>query len=326
MNDSLVRPYAPPDWTAIAPLVEAWPFKPFARHSRWNASDLFSFTSARIRKTLENENNASCVVLGETQARGFASFTVLPWDSEQIGVPAARIDYLVAEGSYAQQYQTKKKLLDHVIVAADERGVRHLSVRVDASDLSSLHLFEQEDFITVDSILTLAVDLAAHRPVPPPDDFKIRLATADDAECVAALARTVFVYDRFHADPFISSERAGELHATWLHNSCTGKAADAVVLAEDHTGLLGFMTCALQRDTRKLGRIVGTVVMVASAEHARGRGVAHATLMAAIEWFREQRCEIVDTGTQGRNIPCVRLLQKCGFRLAGSSISLRRLL
>ena len=326
MNDSLVRPYAPPDCAAIAPLVEAWPFKPFARHSRWNASDLFSFTSARIRKTLENENTASCIVLRETQARGFASFTVLPWDSEQIGVPAARIDYLVAEGSYAQQYQTKKKLLDHVIVAADERGVRHLSVRVDASDLSSLHLLEQEDFVTVDSILTLALDLAAHRPVPRPDDFKIRLATADDANRVAALARTVFVYDRFHADPFISSERAGELHATWLHNSCTGQAADAVVLAEDHTGLLGLMTCALQRDTRKLGRMVGTVVMAASAEYARGRGVAYATLMAAIDWLREQGCGIVDVGTQVRNIPCMALLQKCGFRLVGSSISLRRLL
>ena len=110
MNDSLVRPYAPPDWAPIAPLVEAWPFKPFARHSRWNAADLFSFTSARIRKTLENENDVSCVMLRENQARGFASVTVLPWDSEQIGVPAARVDYLVAEGSYLEQYQTKKKI------------------------------------------------------------------------------------------------------------------------------------------------------------------------------------------------------------------------
>ena len=326
MNNTLVRPYTPPDWATIAPLVEAWPFKPFARHGRWNAADLFSFTSARIRKTLENENSASFVMLRGNQAHGFAAFTVLPWDSEQIGVPSARIDYLVAEGSYVEQYQTKKKLLDHVIVAADERGVRHLSVRVDASDLSSLHLLEQEDFITVDSILTRALDLAAHQSVPPPDDFKIRLATAGDAERAAALARTAFVYDRFHADPFISSVRAGELHATWLHNSCTGKAADAVVLAEDHTGLLGFMTCALQRDTRKLGRMVGTVVMVASAERARGRGVAYATLMAAIDWFREQGCEIVDIGTQVRNIPCTGLLQKCDFRLVGASISLRRVL
>ena len=73
--------------------------------------------------------SASFVMLRGNQAHGFAAFTVLPWDSEQIGVPAARIDYLVAEGSYAEQYQTKKELLDHVIVAADERGVRQQARR-----------------------------------------------------------------------------------------------------------------------------------------------------------------------------------------------------
>ena len=201
-----------------------------------------------------------------------------------------------------------------------------MSARVDASDLSALHVLEEAGFITVDGLLTIALDLATHKSIERPHDFQIRLATPDDAERVADLARTAFLYDRFHADPFISPERANELHATWLRNSCTGKAADAVMLAEDHTGLLGFMTCALQHDTRKLGRMVGTVVMAASAESARGRGVGHATLMAALDWFREQGCEIVDSGTQVRNIPCLGLFQKCGFRIVGSSISLRRLL
>jgi dTDP-4-amino-4,6-dideoxy-D-galactose acyltransferase len=252
---------------------------------------------------------------------------MLPWDSDQLGMRAARVDYLIAEGTYDEQLQVKEMLIEQVLLEAHDRGVWHLSARVDASDLSALHVLEEAGFITVDGILTIALDLASHNCIERPHDFQIRLATSDDADRVADLARTAFIYDRFHADPFISPNRAGELHATWLRNSCTGKAADAVILAEDDTGLLGFMTCVLQHDTRKeLGRMVGTVVMAASAEAARGRGVAYATLMAALDWFKEQGCEIVDSGTQVRNIPCLGLFQKCGFRIVGSSISLRRLL
>lgn len=327
MNTCLVRSYTPSNWVHIAPLLADWPFKPLARHDRWPQAGLLKFTCERVQGALGNEDGATLVALRQGQARGFACLTMLPWDSDQLGMRAARVDYLIAEGSYDEQLQVKEMLIEQVLLEAHDRGVWHLSARVDASDLSALHVLEEAGFITVDGILTIALDLASHNSIERPHDFQIRLATSDDADRVADLARTAFIYDRFHADPFISPNRAGELHATWLRNSCTGKAADAVILAEDDTGLLGFMTCVLQHDTRKeLGRMVGTVVMAASAEAARGRGVAYATLMAALDWFKEQGCEIVDSGTQVRNIPCLGLFQKCGFRIVGSSISLRRLL
>lgn len=327
MNTCLVRSYTPNNWVHIAPLLADWPFKPLARHDRWPLPNLLNFTCERVQGAIGNEDGAAWVALQQGQARGFACLTMLSWDSEQLGMSAARVDYLIAEGTYSEQLQVKEKLMEQLLLEAHDRGVWHLSARVDASDLSALHVLEEAGFITLDGILTLALDLARHKSIERPHDFQIRLATPDDAERVADLARIAFIYDRYHADPFISPERAGELHATWLRSSCTGKAADAVMLAEDNTGLLGFMTCALQPDTHKqLGRMIGTVVMAASTEAARGRGVAYATLMAALDWFREQGCEIVDSGTQVRNIPSLGLFQKCGFRIVGSSISLRRLL
>jgi dTDP-4-amino-4,6-dideoxy-D-galactose acyltransferase len=326
MNSCLVHPYTPDNWVHIAPLLAAWPFKPLARHDRWLAPSLLDFTCERVQGAIGNEAGVTWVAQRENRACGFACFTMLPWDSEQLGVTAARIHYLVAEGSYGEQQQIKRALLEHVLEEAQERSVWHLSVRVDASDLSSLHVLEQAGFITVDGILTFALDLTTHRPNEATHDFKIRLASAADADQAAALARTAYVHDRFHSDPFIDRGRADELHATWLRNSCAGKAADAVVLAEDETGLLGFVTCALQRDTAHLGRMVGTIVLVASAAHARGRGVGFATTMTALEWFRQQGCEIVEVGTQLRNIGASRLYQKCGFRIVGSCISLRHLL
>jgi dTDP-4-amino-4,6-dideoxy-D-galactose acyltransferase len=327
MNNCVVKPYTDDSRTRVAPLVAADPFKPLARPDGWAAANLSDFAFQCVTKTLGCDASSSWLTMDGNRARGFACLSMLPWDSEQLGVTAARIDYLVAEGSYDQQRQVKKALLKQVLAGAQARGVEHLSVRVDASDASSLHLLEESGFITVDAILTFALDLNSHPSAELTNDFGIRLATAADAEPAAALARNSYLHDRFHCDPSITKSRADELHATWLRNSCTGKAADAVILAEDAAGLLGFVTCAVRRDTAdRLGRTVGTIVLVAAAARARGRGVGYAMTMAALEWFRQQGCKIVEVGTQLRNLTASRLYQRCGFRLAGSSVSLRLLI
>ena len=327
MSTGVICAYTNNNRSQVASLVAQWPFKPLARHHVWGAANLFDLAAQRVMKTLENENGAAWVMVEGNQARGFASLTMLPWDSEQIGVTAARLDYLIAEGSGNEQQQIKKALLACVMEHAEVRGVRHLSIRVDASDTSSLHALERCGFLTVDGILTFALDLNAYRPAPSNHDFQIRLATVADANAAAALARTAYVHDRFHSDPSIARERADELHASWVRNSCTGDAADAVWLAQDESGLLGYVTCSVQRDTaERLGHLVGTIVLVATAERARGRGVGQANTMAALEWFRQRGCQIVEVGTQLRNIPASRLYQKCGFQIVGSSVSLRRLI
>ena len=63
---------------------------------------------------------------------------------------------------------------------------------------------------------------------------------------------------------------------------------------------------------------------MATALDARGRGIAKATTYGALDWFREQGVDIVEVGTQLRNIPASRLYEACGFRLVASSLSLRK--
>jgi dTDP-4-amino-4,6-dideoxy-D-galactose acyltransferase len=321
MNNYLVRPYTTPDWTHLAPLLETWSFKP-GSNERPSENGL---VCERIREALGNDGGA-WVVVQQNHVRGFACLRKLPWDSEQLCMSAARIDYLVATGSYCEQRASKEMLLEELLVEAQDLGVWHLSVRVNSSDLSTLHVLEEAGFITVDGILTFALELKDHSCPERLHDFGIRLAISDDAPQAAALARTAYVYDRFHSDPFIDRERADELHANWLRNSCAGTAADAVLIAEDQSGLLGFVTCNLSGGDDKNCVRTGTIALVASAESARGHGVAYELTMAALEWFRGKDCQIVEVGTQLSNIPASRLYQKCGFRLKATSISLRRLL
>lgn len=326
MNSNMIRACGADNRQQVASLLAQLQFPALAGQQQRRPASL-PFVTARVMKTLENENGAAWVMIENSEACGFAALSMLPWDSEQLGVTAARLEYLIAKGSDTEQRQRKKALLACVLEQAEVLGVRHLSVRVDAADLSSLHVLERSGFVTMDGLLTFAFDLAQHTPAGTGHNFKIRLATAADADAAALLAGTAYVHDRFHSDPFIPRERADRLHATWLRNSCQGRAADAVVLVEDQTGLLGYVTCAVQGNSEEpLGRKMGTIVLVATDERARGLGVGHAATMAALEWFRQEGCEIVEVGTQLRNIPAARLYQKCGFRMVGSSVSLRRLL
>jgi dTDP-4-amino-4,6-dideoxy-D-galactose acyltransferase len=326
MNNCLVRPYAAPDWANLAPLIEASPFKPAGCNLKDHTPENDPVIE-HIRDAQGNDGGAWIVVQQE-HVRGFGCFRKLPWDSQQLRMPAARIDYLLAAGSYNEQRSAKEMLLEELLVEAQNLGVWHMSARVDASDLSTLHVLEEAGFITVDGLLTFVLDLKEHSPVEPINDFKIRLANADDAPETAALARSAFVYDRFHADPFIDRKLADELHANWVRNSCDGDAADAVLIAEDESGLLGFVTCKLAGyvEHNSSNHRRGAIALVASAPQARGRRVGYSLTMAALEWFRRSGCEIVEVGTQLSNIPASRLYQKCGFQLRATSVSLRRLL
>lgn len=327
MTTYIVECYTPSDWPHVATLIETWPFKPHAGHARWPAKRMTALCLARATGTLQNSESVGWIALSADTILGFTSLSVLPWDSGQIGLPAARIDYLVATGNYVEQHQIKEALLSTALQYATRHGVRHLSVRLNASDLSGLHALEQAGFITVDSILTFALDVSDMPLAELNGDIDIRLAIPSDGAATAELARQAYVYDRFHSDPYIPSKRADELHATWLRNSCAGGAADAVVLAEKNQSLLGFVTCKLQRDTKThLGELIGAIVLVATTKEARRRGIARATTLAALDWFRQQDAVIVEVGTQVRNIPASRLYESCGFRLINASTSLRKLL
>ena len=315
------------EWAQISALIERWPFKPLAHHPNQNSPDLFTITAGRVIRTLESDKGAAWMMVQQNRTQGFTSLSMLPWDSQQIGVTAGRIDYLVAEGAYQHQHETKKALLRHAINEATRRGIWHLSVRVDSNDLSSLHVLEEAGFITVDNILTYALDLCDHRIESREHRVSIREATEADSERAGHLALSVYSKDRFHSDPFINKDRADQLHSEWIRNSCKGIAADVVFVAESEQQLLGFISCKVQRDTAKqFGQTIGTIVLVGCDENARGRGIGHSLTMSALNWFKNQGCDVVHVGTQLRNLPASRLYQKCGFRLVGSSTSLRLVL
>ena len=316
----------PDRFEACVPLLRAYPFKPYTRYAQGVGEEaLQQLFLVQVRPSIESDGRFALWIAGPDGAQGLAAWTRLVWDSQQLGVGTGRLDYLIASGDYEDQYTAKEALLRAVLEACADQGIRHLTARLHASDLSSIHLLEQHGFIAVDGILTFSFDIRDTHWPSPPEGFEIRLFRSEDIEQVKAIARSSFVYDRFHSDPRIPKAVADELHAVWLENSCLGVAADAVIVAAEKGRILGFVTCKIVRQTTQyLGLTIGAIVLVATAPNARGQGAAKATTYGTLDWFREQGVDIVEVGTQLRNIPASRLYEACGFRLVASSLSLRK--
>jgi len=258
---------------------------------------------------------------------GLAAWSHLPWDSEQFGFEAARVDLLAAAGDYRRARELKALLLCGLLESCRERRIRHLIARADAGDFSTIHALEAAGFETIDGIQTFSLTLGDSVLPEDRNDCEVRLFRQQDLEQILTIARSSYIFDRFHADCALPPETADAVNETWLWNSCLGKAADSVVVAVQGSQVLGYVTCKIDRETGPgLGLLFGTIVLVATIAAARGRGVGRAGTFGALKWFREQGVRVVEVGTQLRNLPAGRLYQSCGFRLVRVSLTLRKLL
>lgn len=318
--------YSPSDLDEVLELAKGSQFKPYRSYSTWNEQVLADLFALRVRCAIDKGSDAF-VVRSNGRINALAVAEYLPWDSAQLNFPCGRVVLLIHDGEYAQGVVSSHVLLSTVGQYLEKKyRVKHLTLRADAADLAAVHAAGHMGYEQMDGIIVFARNCV---PLDNCDfetgDYRVRLSEPRDAEALASLARSAYSITRFHVDPHIPQQVANGLHAAWLRNSCIGTAADAVVLAEDEHGPLGYVTCSLSKDTAgSLGSCVGTIVLVATASRARCTGVAKRMTAAAIGWFNGRGCSVVEVGTQLANIAASRLYENCGFRIVGSCLTLRK--
>ncbi len=327
MSSGEIVQYTPELWPEVELLAKSYPHKPMRHFGRWSDEALGKLLACRLKCSLEASGEGAWVIREDDGINAVCSVTSLAWDSEQIGVSAGRIDWLLGADPYSLQYEDNRRMACHALRYLEETGITHVSARTDAHDLAALHAFEECGFRMVDGLITFAIELDKIDVPEVESEVTIRMATEADAEAAGDIAYSTYSIDRFHSDGSIPKERSDELHRVWVRNSVLGKAADGVVVAEDENGLLGYVTCKLAHDTKDvMGDLVGTVVLVGVSRKARGKKIGKAMSIAAMKWFKEQGCAVADVGTQLANIPASRLYESCGYRISASSVSLRCLL
>ena len=311
----------------MLPLLQSYGYQPYRAYaSEFGPMAISKLYVARMKERLPSDDTWAFYAFVGEEIQGLVVWSKLVEESQQLGFSAARIDSLIATGDYNYQREIKQGLLEELLSQCTVEGIRHLSVRIDAADLSSIHSLEEQGFIMVDGLLTYSRDLRESPwPSPTETDYEIRFVRPSDVPKVRAIARSAFTYGRLHADPSIPKAVADELHATWLEKSCSSQSGDVVLVAVDGDDTLGYSVHKVDHTVEAcLGEPIGIWVIAGTAEQARRRGVARSLCYAMLDWQRGHGARIVEGGTQLANIASARLHESCGFRIVGSSVSMRK--
>lgn len=235
------------------------------------------------------------------------SWELSSFDTEILGFKTAKITHIDSSDDKDVINRSisdlKKDLKNHRIT--------YITYRLSADDYSMIQTLEENGFILVDSLLTLATNLTISQR----NDFPYILKAAqEDYPQIIDLAGSIFRgVSRYYHDPIIPTEKGDIIYRTWMKNSLEGSVADVVFVWKDEKGILGFIT--LQKK--------GQIPLIAVSEKARGKGIGKKMIFAALDTFTSWGLDRAVIETQTTNIQALGLYYSCGFNIIGSYLTLR---
>lgn len=260
------------------------------------------------------DTHGSVAVSEDDQVVARAKWHDLPWDSQILGFPCGRISSVWAKGNYIEAGRRLRYLFKRCVTEAQEKGVLLLSLRLDGTNLASLHAAEKVGFRIIESYLTFARNTYQS----PDSDKRVRLSVPSEVEIVSEIAYDTFRHNRFLVDPLIPEERARNSRRDWVRNAFAGRA-EAIYVAEVEGNIAGFIL--LRSVENPNGQRVGLVDLIGVAAPYRGCGLGSALVLQAIRHYHG-KLPAVEVGTQVTNVAAVNLYTRLGFRLVRSEFTL----
>ncbi|UTY58016.1 GNAT family N-acetyltransferase [Massilia sp. erpn] len=148
-----------------------------------------------------------------------------------------------------------------------------------------------------------------------PAGYRWRLATAADADAVAALAGLTFAgyAGHYHADARLDRAAADAVYADWAANSCRSAAvADAVILLEAADGIAAFATL------KDRGQHVFEGVLFGVHPQHQGRGLYHCLMQLSQHWAAAGGFTQMLVSTQVTNLSVQKVWCRLGFEPSAS--------
>jgi dTDP-4-amino-4,6-dideoxy-D-galactose acyltransferase len=207
------------------------------------------------------------------------------WDSKFWGAKIGRADHEAVIGAALDCVWFLLPATDHEAIRAEEEfGARFMDFRVEyARDTG-------------------------------PEVGIARGITDVDVDELAAIARTAFRgLTRFYADPRFADSRCDDLYEGWFRENAADPDVE-VLMVGDGGGAAGFVTVKMVPGHE------ASIVLIAVAEHARGRGMGENLTRAAVNFAYQSGIPRISVVTQGCNIASQRAFQAAGFRIESSSV------
>jgi RimJ/RimL family protein N-acetyltransferase len=187
-----------------------------------------------------------------------------------------------------------------------------VSCRVDAEDISSVHVLEKAGFRLTDTLVKYVFNRRKHGVYQIKDLYKVRMFKDQDLPILMEIARTAFTKDRFHLDSTFSQEKADDFHARWIENLCLGQLGKRwVFVATSNNRPIGFFAFKLNEELERLtgykiaGHALGAVL-------SKAKGAFPSLVKAAIQNFTSGY-DCLEFDTQLNNYEILKIFQRFGF-------------
>jgi hypothetical protein len=217
-------------------LVEAYPFKPYRNYRVLSRRKQDDVLRAELKSAVDAAGGFG-VITGGATPRAAAVVRPLPWDSGFFEIPMARIFLLHGdEADRAALHQ----IVARALAECRERGIRHLSVRIDVADAEAIQALEDAGFRMMDALATYIYPLKKPAPEPGKDMGVLRLYEPADRDQILDITREAYrgFRGRYHLDPHLPQQRSDELYVEWAKKSCDGEWADVLLVTENGKGEL----------------------------------------------------------------------------------------
>ncbi len=315
------------DLKIVRALLDSYQFKPYHYLGQLRNEQLADFTCDELAGALSlAEDNFTYLLCDRERALGLVMLRLLPWDRQIFGKEMASIPYLIAMPNQDEEVQIKAVLLSRLIDKCRELGIEHLSARVDAADLPSIHALEEAGFRLMDTLIIYSFDFDRDLVKEIKSPFQIRSQEERDVESVVSISSLCFhnYIDRFHSDPTLDDENCDRMYAEWARNSCQGVVADQVFVAEIKGQVVGFATCKFHTEVNRfIDRRIGEIVLVCVSPEVRGHGLYTGFIHHGLYWF-QGKVDYVQVVTQINNTYVQHAWAALGFRPVGCRVTFHK--
>ena len=197
-----------------------------------------------------------------------------------------------------------------LIEKARQHDIRYLLAFVDPRDLATLRALGALGFCLIETRAYYHMDIRGYDYA---ERYRVRKAVPEDVEALGNAAREmVNLYDRFHADPFITSVDADRLMYKWVEASICDKFAD-VTIVPDAVKPTAFCTVRYHKDKWPKWKLK-LAQPVFSAVSLEYRGWYRKIISEINYHLRDMGAEHSFLATQITNNPVIWVWESLGYR------------